>query len=121
MLSITRSTLFAGVIVLTGVSNCLADPVTGTRCPSDLHGRPPLPSNMVQLFYNDPRDNMLLAPSESHGQTNTWWQNVWTFKPGSASTVTVFCRYAGTREQVVFKLPASVRICRQDPASFACE
>ena len=121
MLSATRRSLVSTVMVLAAGSNCLADPASGTKCPADLHGHAPLPSNAVQLFYNDPRDNMLLAPSESHGETNGWWRNVWRFNPGSASTVTVFCRYAGTKEEVVFKLPATVRACRQDPTSFACE
>jgi len=121
MLLVTRLSVFAGALVLVGANTCLAGAATVARCPADLHGHPPARADAASLFDGDPRNNALLAPSESRGQSNTWWQNVWRFNPGSAANVTVICRYETTREAVVFKLPASVRICRQDPTSFACE
>ena len=116
-LSPMNKAALSAVLLCFSASTCLA----ATQCPSSLQGHPLKKVDGGSVFYKNPADNMLQAPSESHTESNGWWTNTWRFLPGSASTMTVVCQYDGQQQSISFRLPTSTRICRQDVTSFVCD
>ena len=111
-----RGFIVAGLLSLFTASASLA----ATQCPPTLHGAPLKKVDGAGMYEGNPADNALQAPSQSRTGPSGW-VNTWQLAPGSASTMTIVCHYEGQREAVSFRLPASVRSCRQDASSFACQ
>lgn len=112
-----REFIVAGFLSIISASASLA----ATQCPPTLHGSPLKKLDGAGVYEGNPADKYLQAPSQSRTAPNGGWVNTFDFLPGSAAAMTIVCRYEGQREAVSFRLPASVRSCRQDASSFACQ